>query len=81
MFPVKLNYDVYYKVVIDPWDSCFVLRVCVDVFVTTQTYVDIASISAIPRTTGGQVNMNFYGSVVEVNDLGISLHWFLFEMN
>ncbi|CAI8605195.1 unnamed protein product [Vicia faba] len=30
-------------------------QVCVDVFVTTQTYVDIASISAIPRTTGGQV--------------------------
>ncbi|KAH1190561.1 Protein transport protein Sec24-like [Glycine max] len=29
-------------------------QVCVDVFVTTQTYVDIASISAIPRTTGGQ---------------------------
>lgn len=34
------------------------LQVCVDVFVTTQTYVDIASISAIPRTTGGQVYMN-----------------------
>jgi protein transport protein SEC24 len=30
-------------------------QVCVDVFVTTQTYVDIASISTIPRTTGGQV--------------------------
>ncbi|XP_057422858.1 protein transport protein SEC24 C-like isoform X1 [Lotus japonicus] len=30
-------------------------QVCVDVFVTTQTYVDMASISAIPRTTGGQV--------------------------
>ncbi|OIV91281.1 hypothetical protein TanjilG_01812 [Lupinus angustifolius] len=30
-------------------------QVCVDVFVTTQTYVDIASISIIPRTTGGQV--------------------------
>ncbi|KAK7280562.1 hypothetical protein RJT34_25626 [Clitoria ternatea] len=30
-------------------------QVCVDVFVTTQTYVDIASISVIPRTTGGQV--------------------------
>ncbi|MFQ6639812.1 hypothetical protein Gotur_016722, partial [Gossypium turneri] len=29
-------------------------QVCVDVFVTTQTYVDIASISVIPRTTGGQ---------------------------
>ncbi|KAL1295793.1 hypothetical protein HN51_056629 [Arachis hypogaea] len=30
-------------------------QVCVDLFVTTQTYVDIASISVIPRTTGGQV--------------------------
>ncbi|XP_052206582.1 protein transport protein Sec24-like At4g32640 [Diospyros lotus] len=30
-------------------------QVCVDVFVTSQSYVDIASISVIPRTTGGQV--------------------------
>ncbi|KAJ0013418.1 hypothetical protein Pint_20562 [Pistacia integerrima] len=30
-------------------------QVCVDVFLTTQTYVDIASISVIPRITGGQV--------------------------
>ncbi|KAK3017807.1 hypothetical protein RJ639_003664 [Escallonia herrerae] len=30
-------------------------QVCVDVFITTQTYVDITSISVIPRTTGGQV--------------------------
>ncbi|XP_071724214.1 protein transport protein SEC24 C-like, partial [Rutidosis leptorrhynchoides] len=30
-------------------------QVCVDVFLTTQTYTDIASISVIPRTTGGQV--------------------------
>ncbi|KAE9611541.1 putative von Willebrand factor, type A, Zinc finger, Sec23/Sec24-type, sec23/Sec24, trunk [Lupinus albus] len=30
-------------------------QVCVDVFVTTQTYVDIASLSVIPQTTGGQV--------------------------
>ncbi|KDP23627.1 hypothetical protein JCGZ_23460 [Jatropha curcas] len=30
-------------------------QVCVDVFITTQTYVDIASISVIPKTTGGQV--------------------------
>nr|CAN70226.1 hypothetical protein VITISV_020350 [Vitis vinifera] len=30
-------------------------QVCVDVFITTQTYVDIASIAVIPRTTGGQV--------------------------
>ncbi|CAK9176517.1 unnamed protein product [Ilex paraguariensis] len=30
-------------------------QVCVDVFITTQSYVDIASISVIPRTTGGQL--------------------------
>ncbi|KAG8649724.1 hypothetical protein MANES_08G127600v8 [Manihot esculenta] len=30
-------------------------QVCVDLFITTQTYVDIASISVIPKTTGGQV--------------------------
>ncbi|KAL2457291.1 Protein transport protein Sec24-like [Forsythia ovata] len=30
-------------------------QVCVDLFITTQTYVDIASISVIPRTTGGRV--------------------------
>ncbi|MCD7454105.1 hypothetical protein HAX54_023467 [Datura stramonium] len=29
-------------------------QVCVDVFLTTQSYVDIASISVLPRTTGGQ---------------------------
>ncbi|XP_020247316.1 protein transport protein Sec24-like At4g32640 [Asparagus officinalis] len=30
-------------------------QVCVDIFITAQTYVDIASISTVPRTTGGQV--------------------------
>ncbi|GLU01056.1 hypothetical protein SLE2022_183820 [Rubroshorea leprosula] len=30
-------------------------QVCVDLFITSQTYVDIASVSVIPRTTGGQV--------------------------
>lgn len=30
-------------------------QVCVDVFLTTQSYIDIASISVVPRTTGGQV--------------------------
>ncbi|KAG7559637.1 Sec23/Sec24 helical domain superfamily [Arabidopsis thaliana x Arabidopsis arenosa] len=30
-------------------------QVCVDLFITTQAYVDMASISEIPRTTGGQV--------------------------
>ncbi|MED6107551.1 hypothetical protein PIB30_015082 [Stylosanthes scabra] len=39
-------------------------QVCVDVFVTTQTYVDIASISVIPRTTGGQVYYYYPFSVL-----------------
>ncbi|XP_075480744.1 protein transport protein SEC24 C-like isoform X2 [Primulina tabacum] len=30
-------------------------QVSVDLFVTTQTYVDITSLSVVPRTTGGQV--------------------------
>nr|KAJ0207773.1 hypothetical protein LSAT_V11C500280400 [Lactuca sativa] len=30
-------------------------QVSVDVFITTQSYVDIASISVIPKTTGGQL--------------------------
>lgn len=32
-----------------------ICQVCVDIFLTTQTYVDIASISVVPSTTGGQV--------------------------
>lgn len=41
------------------WGNCYypdLFQVCVDVFITTQTYIDIASISVIPRTTGGQVS-------------------------
>ncbi|CAN6362943.1 unnamed protein product [Urochloa humidicola] len=30
-------------------------QVCVDVFLTTQSFVDIASISVVPQTTGGRV--------------------------
>ncbi|PQM35755.1 protein transport protein Sec24-like [Prunus yedoensis var. nudiflora] len=30
-------------------------QVCVDLFITTQSYIDIASIAVIPRTTGGQM--------------------------
>ncbi|KAF0896612.1 hypothetical protein E2562_026314 [Oryza meyeriana var. granulata] len=30
-------------------------QVCVDVFLTTQSYVDIASLSVVPNTTGGRV--------------------------
>lgn len=35
-------------------------QVCVDLFITSQAYVDMASISDIPRTTGGQVASNIY---------------------
>lgn len=38
--------------------SIDIFQVCVDLFMTAQTYVDIASISVIPSTTGGQVLMN-----------------------
>ena len=33
----------------------FILQVCVDLFLTTQNYVDIASLAVLPRSTGGQV--------------------------
>ncbi|EXB73718.1 Protein transport protein Sec24-like protein [Morus notabilis] len=39
-------------------------QVCVDIFITAQTYVDVASISVIPRTTGGQVYYYYPFSVV-----------------
>lgn len=35
-------------------------QVCVDLFITTQAYVDMASISDIPRTTGGQVDIQIF---------------------
>jgi hypothetical protein len=60
------NYELYFLVnlmssLLCGWveyNNFVMLQVCVDVFVTTQTYVDIASISTIPRTTGGQVYLN-----------------------
>ncbi|KAJ4964766.1 hypothetical protein NE237_016615 [Protea cynaroides] len=39
-------------------------QVCVDVFITTQNYVDIASISVVPKTTGGQIYYYYPFSVV-----------------
>ena len=50
------------------------LQVCVDVFITTQTYVDVASISVIPRTTGGQV------FVVVLHSFWISTMEFIWRM-
>ncbi|KAJ6737450.1 SEC24-RELATED PROTEIN, partial [Salix viminalis] len=43
-------------------------QVCVDVFITTQTYVDIASISVIPKTTGGQAGTLFQAAYL-VHDI------------
>ncbi|XP_021281643.1 protein transport protein Sec24-like At4g32640 [Herrania umbratica] len=51
-------------------------QVCVDVFITTQTYVDIASISLIPGTTGGQVYYYYpFSSVSDPAKLYNDLRW------
>ncbi|XWS23730.1 hypothetical protein CRYUN_Cryun28dG0040300 [Craigia yunnanensis] len=51
-------------------------QVCVDVFVTTQTYVDIASMSVIPRTTGGQVYYYYpFSAVSDSAKLYNDLSW------
>ncbi|XP_042483805.1 protein transport protein Sec24-like At4g32640 [Macadamia integrifolia] len=39
-------------------------QVCVDVFITTQSYVDIASVSVVPKTTGGQIYYYYPFSVL-----------------
>ncbi|XP_006352770.1 protein transport protein Sec24-like CEF [Solanum tuberosum] len=51
-------------------------QVCVDVFLTTQSYVDIASISVIPRTTGGQVYYYFpFSALADSAKLYNDLRW------
>ncbi|XVF64559.1 hypothetical protein PTKIN_Ptkin09bG0178500 [Pterospermum kingtungense] len=51
-------------------------QVCVDVFITSQTYVDIASISVIPRTTGGQVYYYYpFSAVSDSAKLYNDLRW------
>ncbi|XP_039056227.1 protein transport protein Sec24-like At4g32640 [Hibiscus syriacus] len=51
-------------------------QVCVDVFLTTQSYVDIASISVIPRTTGGQVYYYYpFSAVSDPAKLYNDLRW------
>ncbi|XP_059288495.1 protein transport protein SEC24 B-like isoform X1 [Lycium ferocissimum] len=51
-------------------------QVCVDVFLTTQSYVDIASISVIPRTTGGQVYYYFpFSALADTAKLYNDLRW------
>ncbi|XP_019239290.1 PREDICTED: protein transport protein Sec24-like At4g32640 [Nicotiana attenuata] len=51
-------------------------QVCVDVFLTTQSYVDIASISVIPKTTGGQVYYYFpFSALADSAKLYNDLRW------
>ncbi|KAF6148288.1 hypothetical protein GIB67_012063 [Kingdonia uniflora] len=51
-------------------------QVCVDIFITTQTYVDIASISVVPRTTGGQVYYYYpFSAISDSAKLYNDLRW------
>ncbi|KAG8388134.1 hypothetical protein BUALT_Bualt02G0094300 [Buddleja alternifolia] len=51
-------------------------QVCVDLFITTQTYVDIASLSVVPRTTGGQVYYYYpFSAVSDTAKLYNDLRW------
>ncbi|KAK4765115.1 hypothetical protein SAY86_026205 [Trapa natans] len=51
-------------------------QVCVDVFLTTQSYIDIASISVVPRTTGGQVyNYLPFSALSDTAKLYNDLRW------
>ncbi|XP_061990239.1 protein transport protein SEC24 C-like isoform X2 [Rosa rugosa] len=51
-------------------------QVCVDIFITTQTYMDIASISVIPRTTGGQIYYYYpFSAVTDTAKIYNDLKW------
>ncbi|XP_021741740.1 protein transport protein Sec24-like At4g32640 [Chenopodium quinoa] len=51
-------------------------QVCVDFFITTQSYVDIASTSVIPKTTGGQVYYYYpFSAVSDTAKLYNDLRW------
>ncbi|XP_021730205.1 protein transport protein Sec24-like At4g32640 [Chenopodium quinoa] len=51
-------------------------QVCVDVFLTTQSYMDIVSISVVPRTTGGQVYYYYpFSSLSDTAKLYNDLRW------
>ncbi|KAF5204290.1 transport protein Sec24-like [Thalictrum thalictroides] len=51
-------------------------QVCVDIFVTSQTYVDIASISVVPSTTGGQVYYYYpFSALSDSGKLHNDLKW------
>ncbi|KAG6404126.1 hypothetical protein SASPL_136366 [Salvia splendens] len=51
-------------------------QVCVDLFITTQTYVDVASLSVVPRTTGGQVYYFYpFSALSDLAKLSNDLRW------
>ncbi|KAL1541771.1 Protein transport protein Sec24B [Salvia divinorum] len=51
-------------------------QVCVDLFITTQTYVDVASLSVVPRTTGGQVYYYHpFSALSDLAKLSNDLRW------
>ncbi|XP_048440909.1 protein transport protein Sec24-like At4g32640 [Pyrus x bretschneideri] len=51
-------------------------QVCVDIFVTTQAYIDIASMSVIPRITGGQVYYYYpFSAVADAAKIYNDLRW------
>ncbi|GAB2298232.1 Protein transport protein Sec24C [Dionaea muscipula] len=51
-------------------------QVCVDLFITSQSYVDIASVSVVPRTTGGQVYYYYpFSAVSDTAKLYNDLRW------
>ncbi|KAL6576227.1 Protein transport protein Sec24B [Orobanche hederae] len=51
-------------------------QVCVDLFITTQSYVDIASLSVLPRNTGGQVYYYFpFSALSDAAKLYNDLRW------
>ncbi|CAM8891355.1 unnamed protein product [Rhodiola kirilowii] len=51
-------------------------QVCVDIFLTTQSYVDISSISVVPKTTGGQVYYYYpFSAISDPAKLYNDLRW------
>ncbi|XP_042467739.1 protein transport protein Sec24-like At4g32640 isoform X1 [Zingiber officinale] len=51
-------------------------QVCVDIFITAQTFVDIASISVVPGTTGGQVYYYYpFSALSDPGKLYNDLRW------
>ncbi|KAM3273269.1 hypothetical protein ACQJBY_042927 [Aegilops geniculata] len=51
-------------------------QVCVDVFLTTQSYTDVASISVVPSTTGGRVYYYFpFSALSDPAKLFNDLRW------